>query len=111
METFNPILLPDLDTAEIIEARDMRYKQFAHIEYFKTTDGTYMRVCKPFGEYPVFYVPITSLEAEYLNDLEIIRKHLQTYFPGYQETTDPDDIRDNDWMNENCFSRVIQEQV
>lgn len=110
MDVFNPLLLPDLDTAEVLEAKDMRYKQFAHIEYFRTTDGKYMRVCKPFGDFPVFYVPITSLEAEYLKDLEIIRKHQQTFFPNWRETEDANNVIDNDWCNQNCFTATKIEE-
>lgn len=109
MDEFTPYLLPDLDSAEVIEAKNFRYKKFAHIEFITKADGSLLRVCRPFGDWPVFYVPIKSLESEYTKDLEIIRKAQKPLFPSIYDGN-PDDYNDNDWTNQNCFSQVIHEE-
>lgn len=80
MNDLNVTLLPDLDAAEVAEIKDMRVKRFAHIEYIRKSDNSLLMLSRPFGDYPVFYIPIKSLESQYEQDLEVIRKsHLIRY--------------------------------
>lgn len=104
-DDFNPLLLPDLDSAEVIELKDMRFSRFAHIEYVRKKDNTILRVCRPFGDFPFFYIPIKSLESEYVRDLEVLRKNqFQILSMELFRSENPDDDRDNIWTNENCFN-------
>ena len=105
MDQFDVTQLPELDQAVVIEMKDLRFKKFAHFEYSGTEkDKNLFRVCRPFGEWPIFYVPIESLVKEYAKDIELIKSKQRLMFPGYSEKADPNDERDNDWMNETCFS-------
>lgn len=110
MEELNLLLLPDLDTAEVIDLKDMRFKVFAHIEYVRKKDNTLLRVCKPFGDFPIFYIPIDSLEREYARDLEVIRKNQRTLFPKMDSGIHADEDIDHHWTNENCFTTVKHEE-
>jgi hypothetical protein len=109
MDELNPLALPDLTQAAPIEIKNMRYKMYAHIEYFTDAAGKIFRVCKPFGEYPVFFLPVDSLNAEYARDLEIIKKDQRANWPDYREIDGADENRDNDWMNANCFNNVKED--
>lgn len=101
------MLLPDLDQAEVIEVKNMRFKKYAHIEYVTESDGSILRVCRPFGDYPIFFVPIKSLVNEYSKDLEIIRISQLPKFPKVHSNDDPDAEKDNDYCNDQCFSKQI----
>lgn len=111
MEDFNPLLLPDLDSAEVIELKDMRFQRFAHIEYLRKADKSLLRVCRPWGDFPFFYIPIDSLEREYARDLDVIKKSQVTKLSmDLFKSENADDDRDNIWTNENCFSNVKQNE-
>lgn len=103
----NPELLPDLNQAEVIELKNYRFKKFAHIEYVNKPDGSVLRVCRPFGDWPIFLVPITSLVNEYAKDIEIIRQSQLPMFPKTHSNDHPDEERDNDYCNSQCFSNVV----
>ena len=103
----NPELLPDLNQAEVIEFKNFRFKKFAHIEYVTQADGSILRVCRPFGDWPIFFIPIVSLVNEYSKDIEIIRKSQLPRFPLIHSNDDPDGEKDNQYCNEQCFSNQI----
>lgn len=103
----NPELLPDLNQAEVIEFKNFRFKKFAHIEYVTKADGSILRVCRPFGDWPIFFVPIVSLVNEYAKDLEIIKQSQAPMFPKIHSNNHTDEERDNDYCNSQCFSKQV----
>lgn len=111
MDEFKPLGLPDLDSPqyEPAEAKDMRFKKFAHIEYVRKSDGSILRVCRPWGPWPIFFIPVKSLENEYQKDLDLINTNQQHYFPGYSES-EGDEQNDNIWTNQNCFSNTKEDE-
>lgn len=96
----NPELLPDLNQAEVIEFKNFRFKKFAHIEYVTKADGSILRVCRPFGDWPIFFVPIVSLVNEYQKDLDIIKNSQRHLFPKVHAMDQPDEEKDNQYCNE-----------
>ncbi len=99
MENFNPLQLPPLDAATVLPQYQTRFTKFAHIEYMKGKEGQLLRICRPFGNWPIFYVPITSLLAEYQKDMELINNNILVQFPKMYDYDCPDDERDSEFSN------------
>ena len=76
MEEFDPLVAPDLDTAEAIEVKEMRPKRFAHMDYIRRSDNSLLMLFRPTENSPIYFIPITSLENQYEKDMDAIRRSI-----------------------------------